>query len=109
MAIRTVSELRKRAAAGETLDFLFLGHRPKHDGGVCKSCLSQWYMAGFELGGTHYASAEHYMMAEKRACSRMPKPAAAYWRRPARPRPRRWGARCVALIPPCGSSVVARW
>ena len=25
MAIRTVSELRKRAAAGETLDFLFLG------------------------------------------------------------------------------------
>lgn len=66
MAIRTVSELRKRAAAGEVLDFLFFwGHRPKQEGSVCKSCLSQWFVAGFELGGTYYPSAEHYMMAEK--------------------------------------------
>lgn len=29
------------------------------------ACLSQWYPAPFEIGGQHYGSTEHYMMAEK--------------------------------------------
>jgi hypothetical protein len=32
---------------------------------VTKACLSQWYPAPFEVGGVTYATAEHYMMAEK--------------------------------------------
>ncbi len=43
----------------------FWGHRPNRDGSIGKSCLSQWYNAGFEIDGQHYKTAEHYMMAEK--------------------------------------------
>ena len=43
----------------------FWGHRAAKDGRVTASCLSQWWPAAFEVGGTEYASAEHYMMAEK--------------------------------------------
>jgi len=32
---------------------------------VGKECLSQWYPAPFTLEGDRYATAEHYMMAEK--------------------------------------------
>jgi ribA/ribD-fused uncharacterized protein len=34
-------------------------------GRAAKGCLSQWYPAPFTLDGVTYATAEHYMMAEK--------------------------------------------
>ena len=43
----------------------FWGHTPKLAGSVDKSCLSQWYPAAFEVGEHCYATAEHYMMAQK--------------------------------------------
>ena len=59
-------KLLSRIAAGETLQFVyFWGHRPLPDGSIGPSCCSQWFDAGFNLENTHYATAEHYMMAEK--------------------------------------------
>lgn len=43
----------------------FWGHRPSKDGRPSKSCFSQWFDAAFVLAGTRYATAEHFMMAEK--------------------------------------------
>lgn len=58
--------LRARIASGETLDFVFFwGHRPLPDGSIGPSCCSQWFDAGFTIEKIHYATAEHYMMAEK--------------------------------------------
>ncbi len=60
------AELIRRSAAGESFKWLFFwGHTPKVPGKVDASCLSQWYPAPFELGGVRYATAEHWMMAEK--------------------------------------------
>lgn len=51
---------------GNTVDFLFFwGHTPKADGVVDASCLSQWFPCSFTIDGIEYASAEHFMMAEK--------------------------------------------
>ncbi|MGC9670154.1 NADAR family protein [Planosporangium sp. 12N6] len=51
---------------GELPELLFFwGHRPAARGGVGKSCLSQWYPASFDVDGTTYPTAEHYMMAAK--------------------------------------------
>lgn len=48
---------------GEALDLLFFwGLRPRQDGILGPSCLSQWWPAPFEVAGRTYASAEHYMM-----------------------------------------------
>ena len=64
--IMDVERLRQRCAAGESFKYLyFWGHRPATDDKVGKSCFSQWYEASFKLDGVRYASAEHYMMAEK--------------------------------------------
>lgn len=43
----------------------FWGHTAGKGGQVGKECLSQWYAAAFEVDGVRYATAEHYMMAEK--------------------------------------------
>jgi ribA/ribD-fused uncharacterized protein len=43
----------------------FWGHTPKQKGVVDKSCFSQWYPAAFVVAGDSYATAEHWMMAEK--------------------------------------------
>ena len=43
---------------------LFWGHRPRGTG-VGKHVLSQWWPATFSVEGDSYASAEHFMMAEK--------------------------------------------
>jgi ribA/ribD-fused uncharacterized protein len=52
--------------AGGTADYLlFWGHTPKKEGVTDASCLSQWFPASFEIDGTRYLTAEHWMMAEK--------------------------------------------
>ncbi|GAB4025192.1 NADAR family protein [Spirosoma gilvum] len=48
------------------LKYLFFwGHQPRKDGRIGESCLSQWWVAPFDVDGIRYPSAEHYMMAEK--------------------------------------------
>ena len=62
---RFLEALRCRHRAGERLRYLFFwGHRPSNKG-VTAACFSQWYTAPFEVDGQHYATAEHFMMAEK--------------------------------------------
>jgi ribA/ribD-fused uncharacterized protein len=52
--------------AGETFEFFFFwGHTPPKDGGVNRSCLSQWFATNFIVDGIEYRTAEHWMMAEK--------------------------------------------
>jgi ribA/ribD-fused uncharacterized protein len=49
----------------ETKYLFFWGHTPKQKEEVDKSCFSQWFPAAFEVAGDTYATAEHWMMAEK--------------------------------------------
>lgn len=42
----------------------FWGHTGKNNQ-VTKTCFSQWHHSSFEIDGIRYATAEHYMMAEK--------------------------------------------
>ncbi|MDU0369988.1 NADAR family protein [Hymenobacter endophyticus] len=63
-AIRSVDDLLRHLAAGETVKYLFFwGHTSK--GSLGKEVFSQWYPAPFTLDGDTYVTAEHYMMAEK--------------------------------------------
>ncbi|WP_280895890.1 MULTISPECIES: NADAR family protein [unclassified Streptomyces] len=58
--------LVRRVRAGAKLKFLyFWGHRPRPDGRVGASCLSQWWPSPFVVDGVTYATAEHWMMAGK--------------------------------------------
>ena len=43
----------------------FWGHRKRTDKAITKACFSQWWDSPFEVDGNRYASAEHWMMAEK--------------------------------------------
>ncbi|WP_232066228.1 NADAR family protein [Hymenobacter sp. BT18] len=53
-------------AAGYQAKYLyFWGHTGKPDTAVGKECFSQWYPAAFTVANETYATAEHYMMAEK--------------------------------------------
>lgn len=68
MNINNTQELLAAIAAGATPDYLcFWGHTPAKGQAVDKSCLSQWYPAGFSVNGLTYPTAEHYMMARKAA------------------------------------------
>ena len=52
--------------AGNTASYLlFWGHTPKDPSRIDASCLSQWFPRAFEVDGVRYATAEHFMMAEK--------------------------------------------
>lgn len=63
---RSAKDLRTRTLAGDKFSYLhFWGHKPRPDGAPSNSCFSQWYEAPFQLDGTRYPTAEHYMMAEK--------------------------------------------
>ncbi len=64
MSYRSREQLVSACQQGATLDFLFFwGHRSAKE--LTASCFSQWYPAPFQLGDHRYATAEHYMMAEK--------------------------------------------
>ncbi|MCX5340480.1 NADAR family protein [Streptomyces sp. R-74717] len=59
-------DLLARTGRGEKVKYLhFWGHRPRPDGSIGASCLSQWWPAPFTVDGVTYASAEHWMMAAK--------------------------------------------
>ncbi|MGW3284494.1 NADAR family protein [Streptomyces sp. NPDC001002] len=58
--------LVKAVRAGAKIKYLhFWGHRPRADGRVGSSCLSQWWPAPFTVDGVEYGTAEHWMMARK--------------------------------------------
>ena len=64
--VRSVGGLRALIDAGVAVKYLhFWGHRPEPDGTAGRGCLSQWFPAPFEVEGERYATAEHWMMAEK--------------------------------------------
>lgn len=64
--VADIESLHSLIQTGVAVDYLtFWGHTPRAPGSIDRSCLSQWYPAPFEIEGTHYATAEHYMMAEK--------------------------------------------
>jgi ribA/ribD-fused uncharacterized protein len=62
---RSIQDLPAYFAQGHQPEYLlFWGHQaPKT--GVNKSCFSQWFEAAFTVDGTHYRTAEHFMMAGK--------------------------------------------
>jgi ribA/ribD-fused uncharacterized protein len=61
-----LESLRHAAAAGKRLDYRFFwGHRARKDGQLSESCFSQWWPCRFTVEGERYASAEHFMMADK--------------------------------------------
>ncbi|MER5369705.1 NADAR family protein [Streptomyces sp. NPDC002722] len=61
-----MDDLLARTARGEKVKYLhFWGHRPRPDGRIGASCLSQWWPTRFTVDGVTYASAEHWMMAGK--------------------------------------------
>lgn len=58
--------LIRAVRAGVRVKYLhFWGHRPRPDGRVGASCLSQWWPSPFVVDGVAYATAEHWMMAGK--------------------------------------------
>ncbi|MFG2878608.1 NADAR family protein [Streptomyces sp. NPDC048337] len=61
-----IDNLIKQVSRGERVKFLpFWGHRPRPDGTLGPSCLSQWWPSAFTVGDVEYATAEHWMMAGK--------------------------------------------
>ncbi|RBL80403.1 DUF1768 domain-containing protein, partial [Streptomyces cavourensis] len=61
-----IDELLADVAQGKRVKYLpFWGHRPRPDGRLGASCLSQWWPSPFTVDGVAYASAEHWMMAGK--------------------------------------------
>jgi ribA/ribD-fused uncharacterized protein len=58
--------LKTQIENGSRPDFLFFwGHTQKVPGITDKSCFSQWWPAPFTVQGVTYATAEHWMMAQK--------------------------------------------
>jgi ribA/ribD-fused uncharacterized protein len=61
-----IDKLTEQVSRGERVKFLpFWGHRPRPDGSLGPSCLSQWWPSEFTVGDVRYATAEHWMMAGK--------------------------------------------
>ncbi|MFH9474775.1 NADAR family protein [Streptomyces anulatus] len=61
-----IDDLLADVARGKRVKYLpFWGHRPRPDGRLGSSCLSQWWPSPFTVDGVTYASAEHWMMAGK--------------------------------------------
>jgi len=62
---RDLQALRAAVDRGWRPKYVFFWGHTGNEGAVGKECLSQWYPAPFEIGGVRYATAEHWMMAEK--------------------------------------------
>ncbi|WP_225823190.1 NADAR family protein [Streptomyces naphthomycinicus] len=61
-----LESLIREVRAGSRIKYLhFWGHRPRPDGRIGASCLSQWWPSPFVVDGVEYATAEHWMMAGK--------------------------------------------
>ncbi|HET9382321.1 MAG TPA: NADAR family protein [Streptomyces sp.] len=64
--ITSQETLIREVRAGARVRYLrFWGHRPRPDGRIGPSCLSQWWPSPFTVDGVAYGTAEHWMMAGK--------------------------------------------
>jgi len=64
--VYSLDALQHEYQEGKSYQFLFFwGHTPPRDGSLNQSCLSQWWMQGFDTDGINYSYAEQYMMAAK--------------------------------------------
>ena len=64
--VYSLEDLKKAYNKGQHYKFLFFwGHTPDSGGRITETCLSQWWMARFEVDGITYSCAEQFMMAEK--------------------------------------------
>lgn len=64
--VRNLQALLDYLNHAHSVKYLFFwGHRKSRDGYITKACFSQWFEAPFEVDGSYYFTAEHYMMAEK--------------------------------------------
>lgn len=62
----TRQRLQQEFAAGQKRALcLFWGHQPARNGGITKSCLSQWWQQEFRAAAHTYCCMEQYMMAAK--------------------------------------------
>lgn len=58
--------LLEKIQTDKTIDYLFFwGHTPSKNGTITKACFSQWWQSPFDVDGVTYATAEHWMMANK--------------------------------------------
>ncbi|MFI7019623.1 NADAR family protein [Streptomyces sp. NPDC050164] len=65
-AVGSRDALIRAVRGGARIRYLhFWGHRPRPDGRIGASCLSQWWPAPFTVDGVECATAEHWMMAGK--------------------------------------------
>jgi ribA/ribD-fused uncharacterized protein len=64
MVIRDLDGARRAEHSGVPMKFVFFWGAESR-GGVGAECLSQWYPSPFDVEGTTYATAEHFMMAGK--------------------------------------------
>lgn len=63
---RTRQEVEALFRPDAPVTFLyFWSHRPRRPGQLDGACLSQWYPAPFTVDGVRYATAEHWMVAER--------------------------------------------
>lgn len=66
MNIRSVAQLIEEHNNGSKLKYIFFwGHTPQRKDQVDKSCFSNWFPMPFTIDNITYATAEHYMMAQK--------------------------------------------
>jgi len=66
MSIYNKAWLTDQFEKKERIKYLFFwGHQPAKDGTLTSSCFSQWWVSRFTVDGITYATAEHWMMAEK--------------------------------------------
>lgn len=62
----TLEGLIREAERGQRFRYLmFWGHQAAKDGRITASCFSQWWPSAFVVDGESYATAEHWMMAQK--------------------------------------------
>ncbi len=61
----TADALRAALRAGRGFDYVCFWSHQGDAGRVDRDCLSQWAPVGFTVDGVRYATAEHWMMAEK--------------------------------------------
>jgi ribA/ribD-fused uncharacterized protein len=65
MHIDDVEALKRAIGSGWKPEFLFFWGQTAKDQRIGKHVLSQWWPATFSVDGRTYATAEHYMMAQK--------------------------------------------